>query len=246
MNLNIVLNTLSCSMKVVHDTHHDFVAIFKARGCLEHWILLQCCLLHCPFILQTFINTRILLSKKKGCIHVSAVLFPLTKPYKQGTQGTKHREGSAHEIHPPQKQLGTSLQAVSFQSTWHGKASKKLKIRFQNQKHSACTSFISITILEHVKSPRSEAATWAKELLPVTLKLKDWLGLNSFSSCSCTSKIHGPKHHQTKKSEKKTAESIQQTSLVCSQLWRENTSMHSVYILQQILFDLAAVHSPYK
>jgi hypothetical protein len=27
-------------MKVAHDTHHDFVAILKACGCLENWILL--------------------------------------------------------------------------------------------------------------------------------------------------------------------------------------------------------------
>jgi len=44
VSLNIVLKTLQCKMTA---THHDFIAIFKAC-CLENWILLQHCLLHCP------------------------------------------------------------------------------------------------------------------------------------------------------------------------------------------------------
>ncbi len=49
VSLNRVLKTLQCKMKAAY---HDFIAIFKACGCLENWILLQHCLLHCPFILQ--------------------------------------------------------------------------------------------------------------------------------------------------------------------------------------------------
>jgi hypothetical protein len=45
VSLNIVLKTLQCKMKAAH---HDFIAIFKACGCLENWILLQHCLLQCP------------------------------------------------------------------------------------------------------------------------------------------------------------------------------------------------------
>ncbi len=47
VSLNIVLKTLQYKMKA---THHDFIAIFKGCGCLENWILLQHCLLHCPFM----------------------------------------------------------------------------------------------------------------------------------------------------------------------------------------------------
>jgi hypothetical protein len=58
LRLNIVFKTLQCKMKA---THHDFIVIFKACGCLENWIMLQHYLLPCPFILQNACFTALYL-----------------------------------------------------------------------------------------------------------------------------------------------------------------------------------------